>query len=117
VCVVLVFNFTGSRVAPRLLQLDPGIVQFRTETGANKPLSQRKMPGFKPGIGTIPEYGRELLKGHFTVPKPDSVTDTQGNPLNTDPCIVPVKKCTVAGARILQENETVIGQFHTGMET
>ena len=75
------------------------------------------MPGFKPGIGPIPEYGCELLKRHLAVPKPDSVTDTQGNPLNTDPAIISVKKCTVAGVCILQENETVIGQFYTGMET
>jgi len=75
------------------------------------------MPGFKPGTGPIPKYGRELLKWHFAVSKPDSVTDTQGNPLNTDPAIISVKKCTVTGVCILQENETVIGQFYTGMET
>ena len=75
------------------------------------------MPGFKPGIGTIPKYGSEFLKWHFAVPKPDSVADTQGDPLNTNPAIITVKKCAIAGARILQEHETVIGQFYTGMET
>jgi len=80
-------------------------------------LSQWKMPGLKPGIGTVPKYSRELLERHFTVPIADSVTDTQRHPFNTDPAVVPVKKCTIAGIHILEENKTVIGQLNTGMET
>lgn len=81
------------------------------------PASQRKMPGLKPDITAIAKHRSDTLQWYFTVSETDTVTDAQSDPLDLDPGVVAVKECTVLRACVLNQDQTVIGKFNTGVKT
>ena len=70
----------------------------------------------KPGIGTVTKNCGETRQRHFDFTKPNTIADTQYDFPDTNPAVVAVQECTIAGAGILHADTAVFGQFDASMK-
>lgn len=71
---------------------------------------------FKTGIGAVTKNRGEMRQWHFDFSESNAVADTQYDFPDTNPAIVAVQECTIAGAGILHADMAIFGQFNVGME-
>lgn len=71
----------------------------------------------KPDIGVLSKHSGELLQWYFAVAEANQVANTQTNPPNTYPAIVPMHKCAIPGIGIRYPQAAAFIQLEVGVRT